>query len=640
MNFMQRRISQLETKVKEAAQAYYTDGTSPVSDDDFDAMVAELKKIAPESEVLHRTGWGYDVIKDTTPGEKVRHKYGEAGSLDKAYNWGEINKTLKGKVVDASLKLDGISVVLYYEKGRLVQALTRGDGVIGIDITEKAVRILKDKVMIGRGFTGAVRGELLMSYENFERFAALHEDAKNPRNSTAGLINGGLTDDIKYIDCLVYSVVGSDNHYFGVGERYKDCTMPATRAWLAVEFGESCAPFDFVELEEGTLVDRMNELREKWYGKYPADGIVLTDLDPVWNPDTFEVVYDAQAFKFPSEVKSSEVVEVIWRMTKNRYYMPKVRINPIPLAGTTVQHATGYNAQYIRDNAIGVGSIVTVEKRGEIIPNINEVVKSTYAEIPTSCPACGADLAWDGVHLRCPNESCGNATMQDILIWCKTLAPVDGVGDTLIKKYIRELFGEDITVNELMDGRLWPYIAAPISDKAQVNLFKQMCDKLMQGQYTLDAALEALNIPRLGNLTAKKLANMPTEIRKLLDNFKDDKFDDIPEILAAVGPATCQQIRANADKFLRLVYIADRIDWSEKVQVAVRGKVAITGKLSVKRDDFIQELQAAGYIVGDIGKDTNFLITDDPHSGSSKNAKADKFGIVKITEADFRANHM
>lgn len=641
MNFMQRRIAQLETKVKEAAQAYYTDGTSELSDQDFDSMVAELKKLAPESEVLHKTGWGYDVIKDTTPGEKVKHKYGEAGSLSKAYSWGEVSKSLQNKVVDASLKLDGISVVLYYEKGRLVQALTRGDGIIGIDITEKAVKILKDKVMIGRGFTGAVRGELVMSYENFEIFAQSHERAENPRNSTAGLINGGMTDDIKYIDCVVYSVIGSDNHYFGKSSKYDGTTLPATRAWLQVEFGaDNCAPFEFIHLCEDTLIDEMERLRSQWYGKWPADGIVLTHTDAGWDAETLEVTYDAQAFKFPSEVKSSEVIEVMWRMTKNRYYMPKVRVQPIRLAGTTVQHATGYNAQYIKENQIGVGSVVTLEKRGEIIPNINEVLTATGAVLPTRCPVCDTELEWAGVHLRCPNEACGNASTQDILMWCKKLAPVDGFGDILIKKYISELFGEDVTVNQLMDGRLWKYVPTNESDRSQVALFKKMCNLLMQGQYSLSDALEALNIPRLGTLTAKKLGAMPGAVRELLDNFLAEDYTDVPQILSAVGPATCEQIRANADKFLRLNIIASRIDWTEKEQVQVKGKVAITGKLSVKRDDFIQELNNAGYTVGEIGKDTNFLITDSPDSGSSKNLKADKFGIVKITEAEFRQNYM
>lgn len=642
MNPFQKKISGLEIEIKKAAQSYYTSGDSGLTDDQFDRLVDELKQLAPESPILNQTGWGYDVNEDTTPGEKVKHRYGTVVGLEKAYCWKEVNKSLQNKVVDASLKLDGLSVVLYYEKGNLVQALTRADGIIGIDITDKVVMILKDKVKIGVGFTGAVRGELCMSYENFEIFAQEHEGAANPRNSTAGLINGGITDDLKYVDCIVYSVIGSDNKYFGRSSRYENSTLPATRAWLQVEFGaDHCAPYTTVELNEDTLVDTMDELRSKWYGKFPADGIVLTNMDATWNSETFEVLYDSQAFKFPSEVKSSEVLEVIWRLTKSRFYMPKVRLNPIQLAGTTVQHATGYNAKYILDKQIGTGSVVTVEKRGEIIPNINEVLTSTGAVLPTTCPVCGTEFIWEGVHLKCPNESCGNAKMQDILMWTKTLAPVDGMGDILRKKFITDLFGEDVSVDDLMDGRLMKYATSQKSDSAQVNLFLEMCDKLCNGTYDLECALEALNIPRLGNLTAKKVAQIPDKVKHLVAAYQTGTVAPSASIEQLVGPATAQSIADNADKFVRLALIQDRIDWEAKQQVEVKGKVAITGKLSVPRDQFVKELEAAGYkVASDVSKDTSFLITDSPDSQTSKNQKADKFGVTKITEADFRLEYM
>ena len=181
MNILQKRI-------QEASQKYYTDGTSNVSDAEFDKMLEQLRKEDPDSPLLG-VGHGYDINKDSTVGERVKHKYGVAGSLDKCHSWEEIPKGFISSISDyyqVSLKIDGLSVVLYYREGKLVQALTRGGGEAGIDITPKVALILKENIMLkDETFTGAVRGEIVMSYNAFERYQADHADAKNPRNTAA-----------------------------------------------------------------------------------------------------------------------------------------------------------------------------------------------------------------------------------------------------------------------------------------------------------------------------------------------------------------------------------------------------------------------------------------------------------------------
>lgn len=190
-------MTELEHKIEQAAQKYYTDGSSELTDAEFDALVDQLRSENPDSELLKTVGWGYKVSKDNTPGQKYIHKYGKAGSLDKAYNFDEINLMLTMSEVDISAKLDGLSVVLYYESGKLVQALTRGDGTFGIDITPKVMNIIDDKLQ-DNWFSGAVRGEIIMSYDNFKRFQELHPEAKNPRNSAAGLINNKqVSEDLR-----------------------------------------------------------------------------------------------------------------------------------------------------------------------------------------------------------------------------------------------------------------------------------------------------------------------------------------------------------------------------------------------------------------------------------------------------------
>ena len=354
--------------------------------------------------------------------------------------------------------------------------------------------------------------------------------------------------------------------------------------------------------------------------------------------DNNEVVYVAQAFKFPSEKKNCEVVDVIWNMSKTHYAIPKIQIAPTQLAGTTVSYCTGYNAKYIFDNKIGPGTIVEVEKRGEIIPNVNKVVKPTYPAVPDTCPDCGGKLIWSGYHLCCNNSDCANASQQDIVCWIANLAPVDGFGSKLQLKHLQEVFGDDITVERIMDGTLKKYLNQAFPS-AQFQLFQKMIDKLYNSKYSLTSAIKALNIPRLGEVNAAKLAQYPEYVKVLMCMCPTSEM--MSELRANVGNANIDSIIENIDKLHRLEFIKDRIDWSSPVALSDEVvKVAITGKLSVKRADFEKLLSSRGYKVADISKDTKFLITDDPNSPSSKNKKADAWGIVKISEEDFRRSYL
>ena len=208
-------------------------------------------------------------------------------------------------------------------------------------------------------------------------------------------------------------------------------------------------------LNSDMFIPAMNKVRDEWYGKYPADGIVITKASIHWSVDN-EVTYDACAFKFPAEEKDCEVEEVLWEMSKTRYAIPKIRIKTVQLSGTNVTYCTGYNAQYIRDNGIGCGAVVRLHKSGEIIPNICSIVKSVEPDMIDVCPVCGEPLVWDGVHLKCQNSSCGNAVMQDTLVWMKNLAPIDGIGDTLkmsfLDIYTKSNVIPDISIESIMES--------------------------------------------------------------------------------------------------------------------------------------------------------------------------------------------
>ena len=625
------RVKELEQQIKEAAQKYYTDGSSPLTDMEFDALVEELRSRDPNSYVLN-TGWGYDVDLDSTPGKKVKHRYGEVGSLEKCHNWKELGPHLQKTLVDISLKLDGISVVLYYKNGKMYQALTRGGKEnIGVDITDK-VRKIFDVPCNESNFTGAVRGEILMSYRQYEKYSKDHPDAKNPRNTTAGLINAKeISEDLKYLDILVYTILADESN---VWMTYTHSMRERLTKMFDIEH---VVPYVSEEiLVEERFLQRMNECAEMYYGEYPADGLVIT-AEQIESKISNYITYDAKAFKFPAESKECEVVQVLWNMTKSHYAVPKIQLKSVQLSGTDVAFCTGYNAKYILDNNIGTGTKLVVCKSGEIIPNVVEVIEPTGAQMIHFCPVCEEPLTWNGVHLQCNNPVCGNAVLQDTLWWIMHLVPMDGLGEKLIIKMLSDLVVggviADASIENIMNCTLKLDEEHP---SAQTSLFAKMWNNLHTATFSLSTALVATNIPRLGEITSGKLAENPT----LVKNLVFDPYEDLEYKLAeTIGVANSVAVINNINKLQRLKLIWTRIA-TESSSTTTKGKVAITGKLSVKRAEFEKELKAAGYQPTEISKDTRFLITDNPNSSSSKNKKADDWGITKITEAEFRDKYL
>lgn len=619
----------LEDKIKLEAQKYYTDGSNSVTDEEFDEMVEELKRQNPDSELL-KTGWGYDVNKDTTPGEKVAHKYGEAGSLEKARIWKEIPNNMKGKNVYVSLKLDGLSVVAYYEHGRLIRALTRGDGFIGIDITNKlGGRCIPNQ--IGTDFTGAVRGEIIMPYINYKKFKNVHPEAKNPRNSTVGLIGANeVSEDLNYLRVYMYTIFASESEYLE--------SMTDVVQWVE-EYFDYTAPYIVAEIKEDSYYSTLEEIHERWEQRtnLPNDGLVLTVS--INQEVSGYISYDAIAFKFPAEDKITEVEDVLWEMSKTGYYVPRVKVRPVDLSGATVTYATAFNAKYIQDNQIGKGTKIRLTRSGEVIPYIKEVLEATGADLPDTCPECGEKLYWNGVHLGCTNLNCPNMIRQDLLAWINNVAPLDDFGDTLRLKYIYDLYGREVvSVEDMMDTLELgsKYQQGGVQD----NLFVQMIRLLHTRKIPANEAIMALNIPRFGDKTSVKLAQYPEVLERIMNEAMTTCNPvNLLDLNGYIGDANSDAIRDNLWKFARLRYIWNRIEFKSDSQV--KGKVAITGKLSVKRSTFENELRKYGYEpTTSVNKETLLLITDNPNSSSSKNKQADKFGIVKITEGDFRQKYM
>lgn len=624
------RITELENLITRYATSYYS-GISEVSDEYFDSLVDELKELNPESSVL-TTGWGYSPEK-----RKVSHKHGlYIGSLSKIKTTEDIDKKYN-KYTRVSAKLDGLSVVSYYEDGKRVLCVTRGNGEEGQDITNHMNLIdpIFDPIrnLDGSLFTGAIRGEVVIPMVNWEcdeTLLKIQEDnpSANPRNIASGLLNRKeLTEeDASCLAYVTYKVLYSE------GFEYK--TTDDVTSFLISEM-KYCAPFECAVdfSNESTL----KEIYDKWCKFYPCDGLVLTNM-------TGNCEYDEVAFKFQAESKIVTVKGIEYSATRTGRIVPTVTFDPVELSGAMVSRASGFNAAFIRDSKIGPGAEIEVCRSGEVIPHIMSIVKPCEeGYLPEVCPHCGNKLVWKNTDLICNAENESQMPYTALTI----LAPLDGAGDAIYSTIVKSLnlysvndfedflynlnnFGVDEILEHILKN-------SDLSGEVTIGKVRSILQKL-SGAINIKDAIVACSIPGVSDIMAEKICSAYPEIlmdaqRRCIDNSKLYEIN-------GVGDSIVNALNTFKNRLGMMIGALEIVIPEKKAEPEVQFKVAITGKLSVKRSVFEDELKQHGFIPSDIKKDTKYLITDNPNSSSSKNRLADEWGIMKITEQDFRNQFM
>lgn len=359
-------IETLEELVKTNAQSYYTTGAQNLSDEEFDSIIARIRAEKPDSPVL-TTGWGFEPV-----GEKVKHKYTHIGSLQKIHTVLELIKKIKTRRIKIAAKLDGISLVLYYVDGVLVDAVTRGNGDVGISVLHKVKNIPGVMYELpDTSFTGAVRGEVFMTPHMFKLYKEKYPEAKNARNSSAGIVNADTSDDYEYLSLYAYTVIANENN------SNAPANINTLYSWLNDNFLYVVPNFNYVwsmmapmEVEAPMLEQKLLELKAEWEQLVTLDGLVMTAETVDHDAQTGVYTYNQIAYKFQDELKMTRVKCIEWTMSKNQAYIPVVVFEPVELEGTTVQRASGYNALWIQKVGIHEGMVVFVKKANQIIPTI------------------------------------------------------------------------------------------------------------------------------------------------------------------------------------------------------------------------------------------------------------------------------
>jgi DNA ligase (NAD+) len=619
------RIAALERLIRAYQDSYYN-GEAEISDGEFDALWDELKALKPDSPALARIG------ADGTDGfPKARHLM-PMGSQEKAANPEEF-RAWAAKIAPPSFvvqyKLDGASLELQYEGGELRRALTRGDGIIGDDITRNALRMGGVLARLDIPFSGGVRGEVIMTHRVWRE---KYRDKANCRNAANGIMRRKDGEGCQDLALITYDAAAPGDDRFFQDELEKI-------AWLEGRGFSTALTREFPGPEEVIAYRAaLGETRQSL--DFDIDGLVVkdrrTDMTDLRRARPEKQI----AFKFDLEVAVSVLRAVEWSES-GATYTPIGIVDPVRLAGTTVQRANLNNPDMIRAMGLKIGSAVSVVKRGEIIPKIEGLApegafpgatEKGEIEFPLRCETCGTSLEDRGTRLFCPNPGCPKRLLHRIEKWASVL-DIRELGE----KLIRQLF-----------------------EKERVRLIPDL--------YTLEAG-ELAEFDRMGELSAAKvIRHIRTRRRLSLAAFTagfdfEGVGETIMEKVAAAGFNTLEKLRSATVPELATVYGLGEItartisegllETREEMDgVLAAGIIAIapppredeqplagysfcfTGELrSMKRNEAEERIKTLGGAAkSTVVKDLSFLVTNDPQSGSGKNAKARSLGVPIIGE--------
>ena len=658
----EERIKELRELIEKYSYYYYTLNESLISDVEFDKLLKELEdleKVNPQYSMFDSPTMQVGSSLKNTKFSKVTHKE-KMLSLSNSYNIGEIEDFIKrvDKLLEnrkkpsyvLEVKLDGLSISVTYKDGKLVQGVTRGDGVIGEDVTENILQIqsipkfLKEKIDI------EVRGEIVLPISKFQkinekRLANGEEIFANPRNAASGTLRQLDPEIVKErgLDCYFYFVVG--------GEKYGIKTHREA--------------FDFIEKiglkttgidEVLTSVEEIDKRIEYWKDArekldYETDGMVLkvneieywevlgnTTKSPRW----------AIAYKFPAKQVSTKLLGITWQVGRTGKVTPVAELEEVEVSGSRVKRASLHNFDEIVRKDIKIGDKVFIEKAAEIIPQVVKSIKELRTgeeqEVlaPTTCPICGTTLEKEEglVDLKCPNPSCP-AKVQGRFEYFVSRDGMNiiGLGQKIVERFLELGYLNDITdIYRLSEHREEMEGLEKMGKKSVENLLNSI-EESKQREYS--KVLYSLGIPEVGKFMANLLADESGSIDRLMEMTKDELL-----MINGVGEKVADSIinffasEENLEIIEKLKGFGLNFSGEKQSKVeknVFEGKTfLVTGKLTkFTREGIKEEIEKfGGKNLSAVSKNLDYLIVGE--KAGSKLKKAQEIGTIKIiTEDEF-----
>lgn len=653
---IRKRVEQLRAQLTYHAEKYYVYDTPEISDYEYDRMFAELKGLeeqypelySPTSPTQRVGGKALDKF------EKVTHSV-RMDSLADVFSFEEAEdfcRRMEGEVVSPTYsvepKIDGLSVALTYEAGVFIRGATRGDGVVGEDVTQNLKTVYSIPLKLSEPLSLTVRGEVFMPRGVFEDINARRAEAgkplmANPRNAAAGSLrqlDSRITAE-RRLDIFVFN--------FQEGELYADGHDPLTHTETLERLGElgfKVLPLRRVAKSGEEVIAhirKIGEMRDSL--AYDIDGVVIK-LDslaarrsvgegtntPRW----------AVAYKFPPEEKETRLTDITVAVGRTGVLTPTAVLEPVRLAGTTVSRATLHNLDFIRQRNIMVGDIVVLRKAGDIIPEVVRAIpeKRDGSErpyrMPERCPSCGEPVFYDedeGAAVRCTNGSCPAQISRSIEHFAsKGAMNIDGLGPQLVELLLSQqkiadaadlyaLRIEDIEGLERM-GR-----------KSAENLVRAIENSKSAG---LERLVYALGIRNVGEVAAAALAQKYRTLEALIHATAEELcgIEDFGQITAdcVVNFFTHPQNRALCEKLTAAGLLTEAV--AKPASDKFRGLTfVLTGTLpTMSRDVAAEKIKAmGGKVSGSVSSRTSYVVAGE--AAGSKLTRAGELGIPVIDES-------
>jgi len=640
-----KRIKELVEILNKAAKSYYADAVEIMPNIEYDKLYDELVSLEKETNVVLSNSPTQNVGYETASELPKKAHESPMLSLDKTKSVAELEDWLGDNKALLSWKMDGLTIVLTYRGGELVEAVTRGNGIIGEVITNNAKNFQNVPLRIEYKGELILRGEAVIKYSDFKRINDSITDAdaryKNPRNLCSGSVrqlNPAVTRE-RRVYFNVFNVVRADNIDF-------ENSKAKQFEWAKNE------GFDVVEYkftQRASLADDIAKFESKIAeNDIPSDGLVLL-LDDIALGErlgsTAKFPRNAMAFKWSDERQTTKLKYIEWSPSRTGLINPVAVFEPVELEGTTVSRASLHNVSIFEELMLGVGDEISVYKANMIIPQVYEnLTKSNTEKIPKICPACGRDTTIkkdnESKVLLCTNPDCQiKHIKQYALMASRDALNIDGLSESTLEKFLSkgfiksdsDLFRLDKFKDEIinMEGfgkRSYEKLIAALDEAKNT---------------TVSRFLYSLGIAGIGSANAKMIAKyFDNDIDRIISASKDDLRDieGIGEVLAgSIEDFFKSEKNIENVESLRKILKFETEESGGGDKFA--GKVfVITGSLThfSNRNEMKELIEKnGGKVSGSVSSKTNFLINNDTGSNSSKNKKAKELGVEIISEEDF-----
>lgn len=650
---MEEKLLQMKSLVErlnQASDSYYNGKGELMTDYEWDALFDQLKRLEEETGEILPDSPTNRVSEDSIVGKKEEHEFA-ALSLAKTKQVSDLVKWAEDRPIWISWKLDGLTLVVTYDGGKLTKIVTRGNGHIGTNITHLAPAISGIPATISENGHLVVRGEAVISYTDFEQFIIESEgDYANPRNLASGSLTLKDIEEVKqrHIQWIPFTLVYTERELTSWGERMqmlKDLGMnPVERERIDHPTTEN------IQLE----IDKFTEKVTSKKNPFPVDGLVICYDDTAYAATGSVTGHHATragfAFKWQDEHADTVLDHIEWSCAASTI-TPVAVFKPVELEGTTVQRASLCNVSECERLGIGdKGTRLQVIKANKIIPkviNITEVVGSFV--IPAECPVCHAPAvvreSESGTKtLHCTNAACPAKQLKKFARFVsKEGINIDGISEQTVWKFINHGF-----IREYADFYKLKNYAFEIScfegfgKKSVSNLLESVeKSRHTDGRHLL----YALNIPLCGGDVAKKLLSR-YKVKELIETARLSMFEDEFASIDGIGPEKSAKFIAwfkDDVHFQHVQHLLSELIIEEHEPVGTGNKCqgltfVVTGDVHHYKNR--NELKAyiesqGGKVTGSVSKSTNFLINNDAASQSSKNKKAHELNIPIITEDEF-----